>query len=105
MGPSIERHMENQSSSVRASGLMGVSSFVAAVVFTSLAIWLCILGDFPSIKIGDRGYMIMFSRMVINGVELPGWAFYFIPGGLFVIAIGLLFLGWHRCVSRQHEGT
>jgi len=84
--------------------MIGASCFVGAVVLTALGIWLSILGDFPAIKTGDHSYM-MFAGMSINGVELPGWTFYIIPAGLFVMAIALWFIGWHKSLISGHENT
>jgi len=96
--------MEDPNSKSLADRMIGVCCFGAALVFTSLAIWLCILGDFPAIKTGDHSYM-MFSGMSINGVDVPSWTFYFIPAGLFVTAIVLWFIGWRKSMVRGHEDT
>ena len=78
--------------------------FIGAVVFTGLGIWLCSLGDFPAIPTGDDSYM-MFGGITINGVAVPGWFFYFIPAGLFLIAITLLIIGRHMNRVKRDENT
>jgi hypothetical protein len=87
--------MDNRDSRSAADRMIGACCFVGAAVFASLGIWLCINGDFPAIKTGDHSFM-MFGGMTINGVEVPDWAFYFIPAGLFIIAITLSFIGWRK---------
>ena len=100
----IERQMDNQIPKAVVDRVVAASCFIGGVVFTSLGIWLCILWDFPAIKTGDSSY-IMFGGMSINGVDVPGWAFYFIPAGLFVTAIALWFIGWRKSLGRGHENT
>ncbi len=98
----IERHMENRDSRKQEKRMGRVWCFIAAVVFTSLGVWLCILGALPAIKTGDHSYM-MFGGMSINGVDVPAWAFYFIPAGLFVVAIGFCIIGWRMKRVTRHE--
>jgi hypothetical protein len=76
--------------------------FVGAAVFTALGIWLCILGDSPTTKIGDHSYMKL-AGVSINGIEVPRWAFYFAPVGVFVIAIALWFIGWRKSLVSGRE--
>ena len=75
--------------------------FIGAAGFASLAIWLCVLGELPSIRIGEHSHLI-FGGMIINGMEVPDWAFYFIPGMMFLASIGLSFVGWY-ITMRGHE--
>jgi hypothetical protein len=96
--------MDNRNSKAVADRVIGACCFIGAVVFALLGIWLCILGEFPAIKTGDNGYMI-FGVMNINGADVPGWAFYFIPAGLFIIAFALWFIGRHKSLGRRDENT
>jgi hypothetical protein len=100
----IECHMEIRASKKQEKRMSRVWCFIAAVVLTSLGTWLCILGDLPAIKISDNSYMI-FGGMSINGVDVPAWAFYFIPAGLFVVATVFLFVGWRMNRVIGHEDT
>lgn len=45
----------------------------------------------------------MFGGMSINGMEMPDWTFYFIPGLLFLASIGLWFVGWYVTMSGHEE--
>jgi hypothetical protein len=81
--------------------ITAVFCFIVAAILTSFAVWLYILGDFPAIQTGDHSYM-MFGGMSINGVDMPSWAFYLIPGALFVFGVGLWFAGW-RMSMRGHD--
>jgi hypothetical protein len=94
--------MENQDSNRRASRKVGVYFFIAAVVVALLGVWLCIRGDLSVIKT-SRDTMVIFSGMSINGVQIPGWTFYFIPAGLFIIAIILWIIGWRKSRVGGHE--
>ena len=94
--------MENQDSNRIASRKVGVYFFIAAVVVTLLGVWLCIRGDLSVIKT-SRDTMVIFSGMSINGVQIPGWTFYFIPAGLFIIAIILWIIGWRKSRVSGHE--
>src|SRR5664279_2910035 len=87
--------MENQDSKRMAGRKVGVYFFIAAVVVTLLAVWLCIREELPVIKTGSNT-IVIFGGMSINGVQIPGWTFYFIPAGLFVIAIILWIIGWRK---------
>jgi hypothetical protein len=99
-----ECHMENQDSKKQAKLMGRIWCFIAAVVLASLGVWLCILGDLPAIKTGEHSCM-MFGGITINGADVPGWAFYFIPAGLFVIAIVSSFFGWRMNRVSRHEAA
>jgi len=85
--------MNNNSPVTSARWVLGVCSFVAALVLSALAAWLFILGEFPTIRTGENTYMT-FAAFSVNGVALPDWAFYFIPTGMSVMAMILAYVGW-----------
>ena len=85
--------MNNKQPVTSARWVVGVCSFVAALVLSALAVWLFILGEFPSIRTGENSYMT-FAAFSVNGVVLPDWAFYFIPSGVLVIAMIVAYVGW-----------
>ena len=82
-----------------ASRKVGVYFFIAAVVVTLLGVWLCVRGELSVIRT-SRDTMVIFNGMSINGVLIPGWTFYFIPTGLFIIAIILWIIGWRKSKDR-----
>jgi len=94
--------MENRDSKSMARRKIGAYFFIAAIVVASLAVWLCVDGELPAIKIGSDT-VIIFEGMGVNGVQIPDWAFYFIPTGLFIVAIILWMIGWHKSRVRRHE--
>jgi hypothetical protein len=94
--------MEHRDPKKPASRKAAMWFLIGAVVVTSLAVWLCILGDLPAIKTGDHTYM-MFGGMSVNGTQMPGWTFYFIPAGLFVVAGILWIVGWRKSRLSGHE--
>jgi len=100
----IERHMENRDSKRMASRKVGAYFFIAAIVVTSLAVWLCVRGELPAIRTGSDT-LVIFGGMSVNGVQIPDWAFYFIPAGLFIVAIILWIIGWRKSRVSIHEGA
>ena len=90
--------MENRATNRIGKRIAGILCFIVAAVITTLAVWLCVLGEVPAIKTGDHSYMIL-GGMSINGVDMPAGAFYFIPGVLFAFGVGLWLIGW--CVSMR----
>ena len=80
--------------------LLGVLCFVFALLLFVAAAWLFAEGDLPGIQVGDT--YLAFGGVSINGQNLPGWTFYFFPGGLCVISVCLLFASW-RMVRVKNE--
>lgn len=70
-----------------------IASFLLAVLLLGAASWLFAEGDFPALPLGKGTYMA-FGGLSVNGVDLPGWTFYLIPGSLCLASVALLFLGW-----------
>jgi len=85
-----------------ASRKVGACFFIAAAVVTSLGVWLSVRGELPAIKIGSDA-LVIFDGVSVNGVQIPGWAFYFIPAGLFIVAIILWIIGWRKSRVSRHE--
>jgi hypothetical protein len=70
-----------------------IASFLLAVLLLGAACWLFAERDFPALPLGKGTYMD-FRGLSVNGLHLPGWTFYLIPGSLCLASVALFFLGW-----------
>jgi hypothetical protein len=81
--------------------MWAVFCFMLALMLLVAASWLLAEGQLPSLSLGDGAYLV-FGGVSINGFAVPDWAFYFLPGGLYLLAVALLFVGW-RLVKPNHD--
>lgn len=80
---------------------IGVLCFVFAVLLFLLASWMFAKDDLPGISVGDHAYIVV-GGLSINGQAPPAWTFFFLPSGLCVASVCLLFAGW-RMLRGRHE--
>ena len=85
--------MTKRASKKLSKQLCGACCFIVAGCLTFLAIWLSLLGELPAVETSSHSF-VWISVVDINGEpSVPGWAFYFIPAGLFVVAFVVFFFG------------
>jgi hypothetical protein len=80
----------------------GVFCFTLAFLLLVLASWLSAEGHLPDFSLGGRTHLA-FGGITVNGFYLPDWTFYLLPGGLYLVSLALLFLGWR--ILRSRHGT
>ena len=80
----------------------GVFCFMLAFLLLVLASWLFVEGDLPEFSLDGRTHMVI-AGISVNGSYLPHWTFYLLPGGLYLVSVALLFLGWR--LVRSGHGT
>lgn len=82
----------------------GAICLVCALASILVAAWLFAEGQFPALSLDGRTH-IAFWGISIGGFSLPEWTFYFVPTGLYLAGIGLLFMGWRLARSGYEKSA